>query len=272
MNPYLPIRKVPLDYEGISSSAYSVQTERPPKPTKDGMSMTIPEWKEAGVVGHSYLLIPNQEVKDLVDQLTTATPWQWNVVREFFDGKRYVYTLATKDLAHEVAVGDSIGLGINAWNSYDGSVSFHLRFMAYRLICLNGMTSNDAFFQYRFKHDKSSEGYAEEIDKAGKLFDNADTRLSNFCQRSKNLLKPMPIKELMDIRMNYLRDLPVGTWGKVADKLFTDKLKERESHFKAWDLMNAATSVLWHNEKPTVSDYKHNQYCVDNLLRYGGEA
>ena len=271
MNPYLPIRKVPLDYEGISSSAYSVQTERPPKPTKDGMSMTIPEWKEAGVVGHSYLLIPNQEVKDLVDQLTTATPWQWNVVREFFDGKRYVYTLATTDVNHEVDVDDFVGLGLNAWNSYDGSVSFHLRFMAYRLICLNGMTSSDAFFQFRFKHDKSSEGYAEEVDQAKSLFDKADNDLNNFCSRSKNLLRPMPIKELQDIRNNYLQDLPTGTWGKVVDKLFLDKSKT-PTNYKAWDLMNAATSVLWHNEKPTVSDYKHNQYCVDNLLRYGGEA
>jgi hypothetical protein len=271
MNPYLPIRKVPLDYNGIQSSAFSVQTERPPKPSKDGMSMTIPTWKEAGVVKHSYLLIPNQEVKDLVDQLTTSTPWTWNVVREFFDGKRFVYTLATKDLQHEVAVGDAIGLGINAWNSYDGSVSFHLRFMAYRLICLNGMTSNDSFFQYRFKHDKSSEGYAEEIDKAGKLFDQADTKLADFCDRAKKLLRPMPIKELQDIRNNYVRDLPTSVWGKVVDKLFADKAKT-PSTYTAWDVMNAATATLWHNDKPTVSDYKHNQYCVDNLLRYGAEA
>ena len=235
MNPYLPIRKVPLDYKGISSSAFSVQTERPPKPSKDGMSMTIPEWKEAGVVKHSYLLIPNQEVKDLVDQLTTATPWQWNVVR------------------------------------YDGSVSFHLRFMAYRLICLNGMTSGDSFFQFRFKHDKSSEGYIEEVDQAKSLFDKADDDLTAFCGKAKNLLKPMPIKELQDIRNNYLRDLPTSTWGRVVDKLFLDKSKT-PSTYKAWDLMNAATATLWHNEKPTVSDYKHNQYCVDNLLRYGAEA
>ena len=28
MNPYLPIRKVPLDFQGIKSSAYSVQMEK----------------------------------------------------------------------------------------------------------------------------------------------------------------------------------------------------------------------------------------------------
>ena len=29
MNPYLPIRKVPLDYNGIQSSAFSVQIQKP---------------------------------------------------------------------------------------------------------------------------------------------------------------------------------------------------------------------------------------------------
>ena len=261
--PYNPIRKVPLDYQGIESKAFAVQTEE----VKDGM----PEYTEVGVVRKDYLLIPNLEVKELVNSLVEKTGWEWEIQREWTDRKRYVYTLMAKDKTKTLDVGDTIGLGLNAWNSYDGSVSFHLRFMAYRLICLNGMTSNDAFFQFRFKHDKSSEDYAEEIDKAAKLFDHADTKLANFCERSKNLLRPMPIKELQDIRNNYVRDLPTSVWGKVVDKLFSDKAKTPTT-YKAWDVMNAATSVLWHNHKPTVSDYKHNQYCVDNLLRYGAEA
>ena len=43
MNPYLPIRKVPLDYNGISSSAFAVQMQHP------GNTDKMPEWKEAGV-------------------------------------------------------------------------------------------------------------------------------------------------------------------------------------------------------------------------------
>ena len=39
MNPYLPIRKVPLDYNGISSSAFSVQMNHP-SPTM------VADWKE----------------------------------------------------------------------------------------------------------------------------------------------------------------------------------------------------------------------------------
>ena len=36
----------------------------------------------------------------------------------------------------------------------------------------------------------------------------------------------------------------------------------------AWDLTNAATRILWHNESPTITDYKHNQYVVDQMFQY----
>ena len=42
MNPYLPIRKVPLDYNGVQSSAFSVQMNHPSPTMGD-------EWKECGV-------------------------------------------------------------------------------------------------------------------------------------------------------------------------------------------------------------------------------
>ena len=53
MNPYLPIRKVPLDYDGIQSSAFSVQMQKP--------NDTSFSWSEVGVVGNNYMLLPNEE-------------------------------------------------------------------------------------------------------------------------------------------------------------------------------------------------------------------
>ncbi len=58
MNPYQEIRKVPLDYSGIQSSAYAVQRLDEEK-----------GWKEAGVVGQNYLLLPNKDVKDIAENL-----------------------------------------------------------------------------------------------------------------------------------------------------------------------------------------------------------
>jgi len=62
MNPYLPIRKVPLDYNGVKSSAFSVQMNHP-SPTM------VADWKECGVVGNSYMLLPNEEVKQAAKQV-----------------------------------------------------------------------------------------------------------------------------------------------------------------------------------------------------------
>ena len=62
MNPYLPIRKVPLDYNGVQSSAFSVQMNHP-SPTM------VDEWKECGVVGQNYMLLPNEDVKKAAKQV-----------------------------------------------------------------------------------------------------------------------------------------------------------------------------------------------------------
>ena len=61
MNPYEEIRKVPLDYSGIKSSAFAVQRNDEEK-----------GWKEAGVVGAHYMLLPNQEVKDIADDIVES--------------------------------------------------------------------------------------------------------------------------------------------------------------------------------------------------------
>ena len=57
MYPYNEIRKVPLDYEGITSSAFAVQR----KDTIVSKTGTRDKWVECGVVGQKYLLIPNSD-------------------------------------------------------------------------------------------------------------------------------------------------------------------------------------------------------------------
>ena len=254
--PYNPIRKVPLNYEGIESKAFAVQTEE----VVDGM----PEYTEVGVVRKDYLLIPNLEVKELVNSLVEKTGWNWEVQREWSDNKRYVYTLMAKDKTKKLDVGDTVGLGLNAWNSYDGSVAFNLRFLAFRLECLNGMVSNDVFHSFKFKHDKSSEGYDKEIIQAGQMFNKADEKLGDFVNSCNKLLTTVNTEDLALIRKKYLPNIPTSVFGKIMDEyLIQDEYKTT-----AWDLTNAATRILWHNESPTITDYKHNQYVVDQMFQY----
>ena len=112
MNPYQEIRKVPLDYSGIQSSAYSVQRYDEDK-----------GWKEAGVVGANYMLLPNQEVKDIADDIVDSASIDFEVDKEFFNGKNYMLSYRAKeslDTTVDRNIGD-LNLGIQFWNSYDGS-------------------------------------------------------------------------------------------------------------------------------------------------------
>jgi len=253
-NPYSEIRKVPLDYQGIQSSAFSVQIDK-----------EFGEYEEVGVVSNNYLLIPNNEVKEIVDDLADTTGFDWEVAKTHFDGKKYVYSLFAKDQTKEMEVGDSVGLGISAWNSYDGSIAFNVRFMAYRLECLNGMMSNTIFNSFRFKHDKESANYQEQMEQAKNMFRNdTDTRLDLFINSCNRLATTVDVTNLSEIRTKYIPDVPSGIYGKIVDEFWSDEYKDT-----AWDFLNAATKTLWHREKSTVADFKHNQYIVDGMFSYG---
>ena len=156
MNPYLPIRKVPLDYNGIESSAYSVQMQH----TAD----TMPIWKETGVVGHNYLLVDNDSVRKAANQVAEECNLSFTHDKTFFNGRSYAYSMISDHVAGEVAQGDDVALGMQFWNSYDGSKAFGFAMMLYRLVCTNGMISKDHFNTYRFKHQPANENWEESLE------------------------------------------------------------------------------------------------------------
>ena len=256
MNPYLPIRKVPLDYNGIHSSAYSVQTDR----GEEG-------WKEAGVVGKSYMLLSNEEVKQAADQVAEESNIEFITDKTFFNGRQYIYSMKSRNSLGEVKEGDDVALGMQFWNSYDGSKSFGYSLMLYRLVCTNGMMSKDHFSTYRFKHEPTSENWDENLEQVVtniNSMSNGSHRIEEFISNLRKLNQlNVTMGELGNIRHNYLQDIPVGLWGQIVDR-FTKINKEDHS---GWNLLNAGTDILWHKENPTVASYNHNQIIVDGLCR-----
>ena len=251
-SPYSEIRKVPLDYQGIKSSAFSVQINKEN------------EYKEVGVVRNNYLLIPNEEVKNIVDDIARSTGYNFEIAKTHFDGKKFVYNLFAQDNTKEMEVGDTIGLGLSAWNSYDGSVAFNLKFIAYRLECLNGMMSNSVFSSFKFKHDLNSKDWNHELNRAKEMFSASEPRLDLFVNSCNRLATTVDVSNLETIRTQYIPDVPSSIYGKILDEYWTDEYKDT-----AWDFLNASTKVLWHKDKSTVADFKHNQYIVDGMFRYG---
>ena len=260
MNPYLPIRKVPLDYNGISSSAFSVQMNHP-SPTMAA------DWKECGVVGKSYMLLPNEEVRQAATQVAKECNIEFAHDKTFFNGRQYVYSMKSSQVTGTIKHGDDVALGMQFWNSYDGSKSFGYSLMLFRLVCTNGMMSKDYFNTYRFKHEPTSENWDENLEQVVTNLNgiaNGNYQIDEFISNLRKLDQlEVTMDQLGDIRHNYLRDIPVGLWGQIVDR-FTYTSKE---DYSGWNLLNAGTDILWHKEKPTSASYNQNQLLVDGLCR-----
>ena len=105
MNPYLPIRKVPLDYNGVKSSAFAVQMNHP-SPTM------VADWKECGVVGGSYMLLPNEEVKKAANQVAEECDIEFTHDRTFFNGRQYIYSMKSPKVVGHINLNMNLHLKI----------------------------------------------------------------------------------------------------------------------------------------------------------------
>ena len=256
MNPYAEIRKVPLDYNGIKSSAFSVQMDKADK-----------GWDEVGVVGNSYMLLSNQKVKEAADLVAQGCNVDFQEDKTFFNGKVYVHSLVSDHAIGEVDVGDEVALGMQFWNSYDGSKAFGFSLMLYRLLCTNGMMSKQSFSTHRFKHEPGNENWEEDITKVINTINNVErgayTNVEGLLERFKALKDTKVNTDMLGIiRHGHLQDIPVGLWGSIVDR-FTNA--EHYQDHTGWNLLNASTDILWHKEKPTVASYDQNAQIVDGL-------
>ena len=261
IHPYGEIRKVPLDFEGIQSSAFAVQRKH-----EDNKGRQL--WKEAGVVGSNYLLVPNADVRDLAQQIATESNMEWEFSREFFDGRRFGYFMQCKSDKVAVTEGDDIALGMGFWNSYDGSTSLQFRTFLVRLLCTNGMITKDYMNLMKFKHDKTSKDYEEQIIKAAKVVDNCGPDIETVVKKMRKMVEtPCDLNTLAGIRNTELSDIPVTLWGKISSNFLSENAEAiHDNEARVWDFYNSCTNVLWHDEKPTMASFEHNQRITDTFL------
>ena len=266
MNPYQEIRKVPLEsFDGLQSSAYAVQRLDEEK-----------GWQESGIVGHNYMLLPNQEVKEIAEDLLASAYIDFELDKEFFNGKNFmlaykaVDSIATVDHTAKDEDIDKLNLGIQFWNSYDGTRSFGFSLMLYRLICTNGMMSKQYLQNYRFRHAPHSEDWDTHLESMVHMINATQDGENNSVNTMINGIKELntriiDIEEISNIRHNHLKDIPTGVWGEVVDR-FTDPRGDYHDTNNGWGLLNSATDILWHKEKPTLASYNQNAAITDGLI------
>ena len=94
------------------------------------------------------------------------------------------------------------------------------------------------------------------------LDENLDKFLKNL--RSLSNLN-VTTDEIGRLRHNYLNDVPVQLWGNIIDRYTNPNHNHIPNN--GWDLLNTATDLLWHKDKPTVSSYNQNAIIVDGLCQ-----
>lgn len=261
LNPYTSIDKQPAIANGIDTGYFQVHVEQEYRDKEGNMRTDMVNCGKP--VSSNYLLIPNREVKDIVDDLADQTNFKFDNSRYFFNGKAYMYTMTTENVVGEVDVGDPVNLGIGAWNSYDGSKAFSLFMFINRLICTNGMLSKTMFNTFRFKHTQQNSGWQDEAQNAVQFLQSGPAKLDNWIESAKQLLVPLDMDALECIRKNHIDDIPVSIYGKIMDKFWADDKRT------GWEFLNAGTNILWHSDKPTVAQYDNNALFVDGMLEYG---
>ena len=220
------------------------------------------EQQEVGIVSPDYLLVPNTKVVELIMALTVTSPWGWNSPETFFDGKRFVYTTTTDGIQAEVKVGDSVKLGMIAYNSYDGSKVLTIGLFAMRLVCSNGMLHNDYFPMQSFRHLKGNIDWDNQLEYTYKqlLANNTEENLNGFAGKLSNAYNtPVDICTLRELR-NSIKDIPTGLFGEIMDHYLVNEEATK------YGFINACSDILWHKDNRNIQHYKYNNYIHQRLI------
>ena len=266
LDPYADIRKVPLvGTDGTSSSAFAIQADT----GKSGKG----KWKEVGVVRDDYLLVSNQQVFDMANHITQESPLNWEVKKEFYNGKSFgLYYTATDqthtiDSENGIKTGDTVGLGLHFLNSYDGSKALTAGLHLERLICTNGMVTNHSLDSVRILHDKSNAKWEDDVEKILGLIDSSGEQVSGmmsaFSEMDRSILDEGMLRH---IASNVIPGISDSTFGKIY-RNFSKETKD-SNQASVWDFYNACTNVLWHNPTQTKADFSNNAYVADRMIEF----
>lgn len=266
IDPYAPIEKRRLmTADGMTSKGYTIRLADP---------KAASGWSEVGLVSEDYLLVSNEEVRDMAQEIAARSGLAFREDKVFFDGKRYAYGLVAREKglvdvsAGDAAVGDAVGIGLLFQNSYDGSTRLSASLYVHRLACSNGMVVPKLFQRVTFKHTRRNRDWEGEVERSMAMLGSAPAGLQRFAEAARRLSEMRLTPErLREVRTEVLPRLPVTWWGKTMDRLLQHETLD------GFGLLNAGTNVLWHDERPSASSFAWNEYVTSGLVEHAlGEA
>lgn len=136
--------------------------------------------------------------------------------------------------------GDSVNVGINVYNSIDGSTSFGAGLFTFRSMCSNGVIFGKHDIRaVRHAHTKGLIPIIEELKGAiVVLMEQGLQLVDTYRQMARIKINDELVEKLIH--------------SHLAAKVLPDYIKEDEARtfdLTQWDLYNDITEAIWHNEK-----------------------
>ena len=264
ISPFVPIIKTPTYSENSGThTGYAVEIE-------DDDSAT--GYRHVGNVSRNYLLLSNEEVRELAVEIAMQSGLPFKESRIFWDGARFCHVVdfLGSDVTEEVEPGDEVGLSLITRSSYDKSWRYECALMGRRFVCDNGAISGEFFARVSFKHLATGDGPKEEswkgiVRQGMSVIDRAPADLGRYVA----MLRRLKAARMTDPRLREVWTALPGIGDSIKGQIMSRYVAEEEPSL--YGLFQAGTWLFSHREKMTAADFQHNDTFATALLRIAEE-
>lgn len=269
VSPFVPILKTPTYSRNSGTpSGYAVEIEDPDSETG---------YRHVGNVSRNYLLLSNEEVRDLAVEIAVQSGLDFRESRIFWDGSRFCHVVDFLE-TEEVAPGDEVGLSLITRSSYDKSWRYDCALMGKRFVCDNGAISGEFFARVSFKHLASQgtshvgddegpkeESWKEIVRQGMTVIDQTPENLDKFVTGLRRLKRA----EMTDGRLREVWNTIPTIGDSIKGQIMSRYVAHEEPTL--FGLFNAGTWLFSHREKMTAADFGNNDAFSSALLGYAHE-
>jgi phage/plasmid-like protein (TIGR03299 family) len=172
-----------------------------------------------GNVGDNYNILQPVEIIDSIDAMLQGSQWDYLSGKSLFGGKKIHIRLTTHQEA-EVTKGDVIKQFLDYQTSFDGTSKTKIGFTNLRLICENGLTSEEIMEGFSCKHSKLQHGKIADFHKQ---LEYSNAIFNQFIQKAKLLSAKKINTKMVD---DFLVRLELEQKGKTVSDAMKEDFKE----------------------------------------------
>jgi len=201
------------------------------------------------ILGRGYELFPNEEAIQMANsaaELTALHPFpikayglktEDNILYNKEETKiRAIYTYDNV----EKVDGDKVNLGVNIFNSIDGSSSFGCGLFTFRGICSNGVIFGyEKLFSMKRMHTIG----------LNKILDDMKNRMITVMEKGQDVIETYRHMAEQKLTKQLIAKILKS---RLSKRVLPDYITEEEAtlpDLTQWDLYNDITEQIWHNEK-----------------------